>query len=66
MADFDLFVKDAEGTGADKELLVKDVTDVVLNLKEVRLRLNSTVPKEITDSKKGPGPLLALASNETS
>ena len=35
--------------------VVEDVTDLVLNLKEVRLRMNSAGPKEIKISKKGPG-----------
>jgi len=35
--------------------VVEDVTDLVLNLKEVRLRMNSVGPKEIKISKKGPG-----------
>ena len=39
--------------------VLEDVTDVVLNLKEVRLRMNSEGPKEITISKKGPGELTA-------
>ena len=35
--------------------VVEDVTDVVLNLKEVRVRMNTLASKEITISKKGPG-----------
>jgi DNA-directed RNA polymerase subunit alpha len=35
--------------------VLEDVTDLVLNLKEVRLRLNSEGPKEITVQKSGPG-----------
>ena len=35
--------------------VVEDVTDLVLNLKEVRLRMNAPGPKEIAISKKGPG-----------
>ena len=35
--------------------VVEDVTDLVLNLKEVRLRMNSAGPKEVKISKKGPG-----------
>ncbi len=34
--------------------VLEDVTDVVLNLKEVRLRSNSLSPKEIRISKQGP------------
>jgi DNA-directed RNA polymerase subunit alpha len=34
--------------------VVEDVTDLVLNLKEVRLRMNAVGPKEITITKKGP------------
>ena len=39
--------------------VLEDVTDIVLNLKEVRLRLNSDQPKEIRVNKKGPGELTA-------
>jgi DNA-directed RNA polymerase subunit alpha len=39
--------------------VLEDVADVILNLKEVRLRLNSAGPKEITITKKGPGELSA-------
>jgi DNA-directed RNA polymerase subunit alpha len=39
--------------------VLEDVADVILNLKEVRLRLNSAGPKEITITKKGPGELTA-------
>ncbi len=35
--------------------VLEDVTDIVLNLKEVRLRAHSLEPKEITLSKQGPG-----------
>ncbi len=39
--------------------VLEDVTDVILNLKEVRLRLNAAGPKEITLTKKGPGSITA-------
>ena len=39
--------------------VLEDVTDVILNLKEVRVRLNSTGPKEVTLNKKGPGEVTA-------
>ncbi|MCP4003779.1 MAG: DNA-directed RNA polymerase subunit alpha [bacterium] len=39
--------------------VLEDVTDVVLNLKEVRLRANSSEPKEITIRKQGPGDVTA-------
>jgi DNA-directed RNA polymerase subunit alpha len=39
--------------------VLEDVTDVVLNLKEVRLRVNSGETKEITISKQGPGEVTA-------
>ncbi len=39
--------------------VLEDVTDVVLNLKEVRLRLNAQGPKELTLTKKGPGVITA-------
>ncbi len=39
--------------------VLEDVTDVVLNCKEVDLRLHSTGPKEITINKKGPGGVTA-------
>jgi DNA-directed RNA polymerase subunit alpha len=44
--------------------VVEDVTDLVLNLKEVRLRMNSAGPKEIKISKKGPG-LVTVADFES-
>jgi DNA-directed RNA polymerase subunit alpha len=39
--------------------VLEDVTDIILNLKEVRLRANSPAPKEITISKHGPGAVTA-------
>ena len=39
--------------------VVEDVTEIVLNLKEVRLRLHSEGPKTIHVQKTGPGPLTA-------
>ncbi len=39
--------------------VLEDVTDIVLNLKEVRLRANSAEPKEITIRKQGPGVVTA-------
>jgi DNA-directed RNA polymerase subunit alpha len=39
--------------------VLEDVTDIILNLKEVRLRAHSTLPKEITISKRGPGTVVA-------
>ncbi len=39
--------------------VLEDVTDVILNLKEVRLRLNAPGPKEIVLNKKGPGEVTA-------
>ena len=39
--------------------VLEDVTDVVLNLKEVRLRANSLEPKEIRATKQGPGVVTA-------
>jgi len=39
--------------------VLEDVTDVVLNLKEVRLRANSTEPKQIVIKKQGPGAVTA-------
>ncbi len=39
--------------------LLEDVTDVVLNLKEVRLRMNAPGPKEITIEKQGVGTVTA-------
>ena len=44
--------------------VVEDVTDVVLNLKEVRLRMNAPGPKEVSCHKKGPG-LLTVADFES-
>ena len=39
--------------------VLEDVTDVILNLKEVRLRSNSPETKQITIKKQGAGPVLA-------
>jgi DNA-directed RNA polymerase subunit alpha len=39
--------------------VLEDVTDVVLNLKEVRLGLHADGPKEITITKQGPGAVVA-------
>jgi DNA-directed RNA polymerase subunit alpha len=39
--------------------VLEDVTDLVLNLKEVRLRLNAVGPKEIVIEKQGPGEVKA-------
>jgi DNA-directed RNA polymerase subunit alpha len=39
--------------------VLEDVTDVILNIKEVRLRLNAAGPKEITLHKQGPGAVTA-------
>ena len=39
--------------------VLEDVTDVILNFKEVRLRNNASGPKEITLTRKGPGELTA-------
>ncbi|MFQ5514746.1 MAG: DNA-directed RNA polymerase subunit alpha [Myxococcota bacterium] len=39
--------------------VVEDVTEIVLNFKEVRLRLNVEGPKEITIRKSGPGKVVA-------
>jgi DNA-directed RNA polymerase subunit alpha len=39
--------------------VLEDVTDVVLNLKEVRLRLHALGPKTISVSKQGPGTVTA-------
>ncbi len=39
--------------------VLEDVTDIVLNLKEVRLRSNSVQPKEIRATKQGPATLVA-------
>ncbi len=39
--------------------VLEDVTDVILNIKEVRLRLNAAGPREITLHKQGPGPVHA-------
>ena len=39
--------------------VLEDVTDVILNLKEVRLRMHSQGPKEITIEKQGPGAIVA-------
>jgi DNA-directed RNA polymerase subunit alpha len=35
--------------------VLEDVTDVILNLKEVRLRMNAAGPKEIRIDRRGPG-----------
>ena len=37
--------------------VLEDVADIVLNLKEVRLRLHAPGPKMLTISKQGPGPV---------
>jgi DNA-directed RNA polymerase subunit alpha len=39
--------------------VLEDVTDVILNLKEVRLRMNAPGPREITISKQGEGRVTA-------
>ncbi len=39
--------------------VLEDVADIVLNLKEVRLRMHSLGPKTITISKQTPGPVTA-------
>lgn len=39
--------------------VLEDVTDLVLNLKEVRLRMNAEGPKELTIQKQGPGNVTA-------
>jgi DNA-directed RNA polymerase subunit alpha len=39
--------------------VLEDVTDVVLNLKEVRLRMHALGPREITIQKQGPGNVTA-------
>jgi len=39
--------------------VLEDVSDIVLNLKEVRLRMHSTGPKTLRVHKKGPGELRA-------
>jgi DNA-directed RNA polymerase subunit alpha len=39
--------------------VLEDVTDVVLNLKEVRLRIHALGPKEISIQKQGPGEVTA-------
>jgi DNA-directed RNA polymerase subunit alpha len=39
--------------------VLEDVTDVILSMKEVRLRLNAQGPKELTLNKKGPGAITA-------
>jgi DNA-directed RNA polymerase subunit alpha len=48
--------------------VMEDMTDVVLNLKEVRLRMHSEGPKTLAVHKKGEGVLLAgeLASEDSS
>jgi DNA-directed RNA polymerase subunit alpha len=39
--------------------VLEDVTDLILNFKEVRVRLNAPGPKEINIAKKGPGTVTA-------
>ena len=39
--------------------VLEDVTDIILNLKEVRFRQYDTEPKTLRLVKKGPGPVLA-------
>ncbi len=39
--------------------VLEDVTDLVLNLKEVRVRMNAVGPKELTIHKQGPGTITA-------
>ena len=39
--------------------VLEDVTDVILNLKEVRLRSNSSETKQVVIKKQGPGPVTA-------
>lgn len=39
--------------------VIEDVTDIILNLKEVRLRMQTHDPKTIRIDKKGAGPVLA-------
>lgn len=39
--------------------VVEDVTDIILNLKEVRFKLYSDGPKTVTIEKSGPGPVTA-------
>jgi DNA-directed RNA polymerase subunit alpha len=39
--------------------VLEDVSDIVLNLKEVRLRMHAVGPKTIRISKQGPGPVTA-------
>ena len=39
--------------------VLEDVTDLILNLKEVRLRLNAEGPKEVSINKQGPGKVTA-------
>jgi DNA-directed RNA polymerase subunit alpha len=39
--------------------VLEDVTDVILNIKEVRLRTHAAGPKEITLHRQGPGPVTA-------
>ena len=40
--------------------VLEDVTDLILNLKEVRLRLNAEGPKELSINKQGPGKVTAV------
>src|SRR5512139_4248481 len=48
--------------------VMEDVSDIVLNLKEVRLRMHAPGPKTLRVRKKGPGVLLAgdLAAEDSS
>jgi len=43
----------------------EDVTDIVLNLKQVALRMEVDGPKRLTISAKGPGPITAAAISES-
>ena len=52
-------VVDCRGQSLGAILVLEDVTDVILNLKEVRLRLNAAGPKELELNKKGPGAVTA-------
>jgi DNA-directed RNA polymerase subunit alpha len=48
--------------------VLEDVTDVVLNLKEVRLRMHALGPRELTIQKQGPGTVTAadfLSADQT-
>ena len=46
-------------SSAPSRASLEDVTDVILNLKEVRLRANSLGPKQIQIKKSGAGPVTA-------